>query len=38
MEGVTILDRIMDTMDTNTRELNEGDYLKLMNLFRDLHT
>ena len=38
MEGVTILDRIMDTMDTDTRELNEGDYLTLMNLFRDLHT
>ena len=37
-EGVTILDRIMDTMDTDTRELNEGDYLTLMNLFRDLHT
>ena len=37
-EGVNILDRIMDTMDTDTRELNEGDYLKLMNLFRDLHT
>ena len=35
MEGVNILDRIMDT---DTRELNEGDYLKLMNLFRDLHT
>ena len=34
-EGVNILDRIMDT---DTRELNEGDYLKLMNLFRDLHT
>ena len=38
MEGVNILDRIMDTMDTDTRELNEGDYLTLMNLFRDLHT
>jgi len=37
-EGVNILDRIMDTMDTDTRELNEGDYLTLMNLFRDLHT
>ena len=35
MEGVNILDRIMDT---DTRELKEGDYLKLMNLFRDLHT
>ena len=34
-EGVNILDRIMET---DTRELNEGDYLKLMNLFRDLHT
>jgi hypothetical protein len=34
-EGVNILDRIMDT---DTRKLNEGDYLKLMNLFRDLHT
>ena len=34
-EGVNILDGIMDT---DTRELNEGDYLKLMNLFRDLHT
>jgi hypothetical protein len=34
-EGVNILDRIMDT---DTRELNEGDYLKLMNLFRDFHT
>jgi len=35
IEGVNILDRIMET---DTRELNEGDYLKLMNLFRDLHT
>ena len=34
-EGVNILDRIMDT---DTRELKEGDYLTLMNLFRDLHT
>jgi len=34
-EGLNILDRIMET---DTRELNEGDYLKLMNLFRDLHT
>jgi len=34
-EGVNILDRIMDT---DTRVLNEGDYLTLMNLFRDLHT
>ena len=34
-EGVYILDTIMDTDD---RVLNEGDYLTLMNLFRDLHT
>ena len=34
-EGVQILDRIMNS---DTRVLNEGDYLKLCNLFRDLHT
>ena len=34
-DGVHILDRIMDTA---TRQLKEGDYLQLCNLFRDLHT